>query len=343
MQQALATTGSLLLLSPGLSRPYLLALNRLTLERDAQLRQIALLHAHQVESARTAYEQDKAKVEDEARNAKRAVRERLLVAVEERRKRLREDKEGGGEGTADALLDSSTRAHATRKLRNKAPGPSRRDGALEPEGTLSLSARARASNANNGGNSDAEGANTPIDGKPGSPLDVPMGNPLLGSLLELTGFRGASGSIAALPPSNFDALTSGAQTASLLHLGVGGGMGDSSYMAGLRATLQNHGKSKKKTAGAKTATAAVSAGNAINGGLVAADGVVDDEDDDPSTRSMAAAAAAAALAAATMLSGNGRLRWDQGKSVGQLTSAKDIEIESDLINIRKVGNKRRRR
>lgn len=106
MQHALATTGSVLLLSPGLSRSYLLALHRLTLERDAQLRQSALLHAHQVESARTAYEQDRSKVEEEARSAKRAVRERLLAAVEERRKRLREDKEGG-EGMTGELVECS--------------------------------------------------------------------------------------------------------------------------------------------------------------------------------------------------------------------------------------------
>lgn len=99
MQHALASTAQVLLLSPALSRPYLLALNRLTLERDAELRQSALLHAHQVESARIAYEQDRGKIDEEARNAKRAVRERLLAAVEERRKRLREDKESG-EGTS---------------------------------------------------------------------------------------------------------------------------------------------------------------------------------------------------------------------------------------------------
>lgn len=95
MQHALAATAQVLLLSPALSRPYLLALQRLTLERDAELRQSALLHAHQVESARSAYEQERNKVDEEARNAKRAVRERLLAAVEERRKKLREDKEGG--------------------------------------------------------------------------------------------------------------------------------------------------------------------------------------------------------------------------------------------------------
>lgn len=84
-----------LLLWPCNSRPYLMAMHRLNLERDAQLRQSALLHAHQVESARMAYEQEKHKVEDEARNSKRLAREKLLSTVEDRRRKLREDKESG--------------------------------------------------------------------------------------------------------------------------------------------------------------------------------------------------------------------------------------------------------
>ncbi|MCO5573439.1 hypothetical protein L7F22_027210 [Adiantum nelumboides] len=358
MQHSLAQTGSILLLSPALSRPYLLALHRLTLERDAQLRQIALLHAHQVESARTAFEQDRNKVEDEARSAKKAVRERLLAAVEDRRKRLREDKEGG-EGTSDALLDSSSRAHATRKLRNKGPGASRRGDGLEPEGSLSL--RGKSSNMTNGtsngslglsfgggvgSGSDGDGASTPKGASNGNNAET-AAHPLLSSLLELTGLAGSNGQVTSLPPSNFDALTSGAASATLLHLGVGGGMGDSSYMANLRANLQSHGKGKKKTSAAnKTTVNGVSTGVA-GGGAAIETGVLasgEEEDEDSNSRSMAAAAAAAAaVAAATMVNGTGRLRWDQGKSVGQLTSAKDIEIESDLINIRKVGNKRRRR
>ncbi|PWN37949.1 uncharacterized protein FA14DRAFT_166896 [Meira miltonrushii] len=314
MQHALAQTGSVLLLSPALSRPYLLALHRLTLERDAQLRQIALLHAHQVENRN--------KVEDEARSAKKA--------------RLREDKEGG-EGTSDALLDPSSRAHATRKLRNKGPGASRRSLSLRGNnGALGLS----------GSGSDGDGASTPKGAGNGNNAET-AAHPLLSSLLELTGLAGSNGQVTSLPPSNFDALTSGAASATLLHLGVGGGMGDSSYMANLRANLQSHGKGKKKTSASnKTTVNGVSTGVA-GGGAAIDTGVLasgEEDDEDSNSRSMAAAAAAAAaVAAATMVNGTGRLRWDQGKSVGQLTSAKDIEIESDLINIRKVGNKRRRR
>lgn len=95
LQHKLSVTSTTLLLWPSNSRPYHMALHRLNLERDAQLRQSALLHAHQVDSARMAYDQETQKVEDEARNSKKLVREKLLAAVEDRRRRLREDKESG--------------------------------------------------------------------------------------------------------------------------------------------------------------------------------------------------------------------------------------------------------
>ncbi len=58
----------------------------------------------------------------------------------------------------------------------------------------------------------------------------------------------------------------------------------------------------------------------------------------------APATTAAGLVAASIAAGpGGRLRWDVGKSLLSLTSAKTIEIEGDLINLRKIGSKRRRR
>lgn len=42
-------------------------------------------------------------------------------------------------------------------------------------------------------------------------------------------------------------------------------------------------------------------------------------------------------------SGGGRLRWDTAKCLSQLTSAKDFEVEADLIHIHQIGQKRRRR
>lgn len=108
-------------------------------------------------------------------------------------------------------------------------------------------------------------------------------------------------------------------------------LGDSSYMSGARAAAAPT-KSKKKGGKSAAAAAAAAAAGAGNGG----DG---DEDGGGSSR----AAAAAAAAAVGSIPGTGRLRWDVGKSLSQLTGAKDFEVEGDLINIRKSGGKRRRR
>lgn len=90
-----------LLTSPLFSRQYQLNLSMLTLQREAALRQVALLHAHQVEGARKSYESEVAKVEDEAKQARKLVRERLTAAVEDRRKKLKEEKEGGEGGIGE--------------------------------------------------------------------------------------------------------------------------------------------------------------------------------------------------------------------------------------------------
>lgn len=92
---ALSSTYSTLLLSPDHSRLYNLSHARLSLSRDSSLRQIALLASHQRDGARKAYQQDRNEVEEAARAAKRAVRDRMLGMIEERKRRLREEKEGG--------------------------------------------------------------------------------------------------------------------------------------------------------------------------------------------------------------------------------------------------------
>lgn len=251
---------------------------------------------------------------------------------------------------ADTLLDSSTRPHATRKLRNKGTSSSKR-GADSENG---LASRAAVSKSNgmaylNGSLLGLLLSGTGVDG-----TSTPRGgdNSYLGGLTSLAEFHqlsGLQGPIASLPPSNFDSAANNA--VNLLHLqGVGGGMGDSSYMSGTRVALQNQSKGKKKPgAKATLANAGVTTGGAANGSsalnalAVNASGGDDDDDANGSNSRATAAAAAAAAAAASLNIGTGRLRWDQGKSVGHLTSAKDIEIESDLISIRKTGNKRRRR
>lgn len=251
------------------------------------------------------------------------------------------------------MLDSSTRPHATRKLRNKGTSSSKRGG----DSDAALAARVAGTSGNGvamgrngsllglifGNVAGADGTSTPRGGD---------ANGLLGGLTSMAEFNklsGVNGPIGALPPSNFDSAAN--STVSLLHLqGVGGGMGDSSYMSGTRVALQNQSKGKKKpggkgslaNVGITTGGAAIGGSAAMNGNAVNASGADDDDDRNTNPRTIAAAAAAAA-AAASLAIGTGRLRWEPGKSVGQLTSAKDIEIESDLINIRKTGNKRRRR
>jgi Sds3-like len=92
---ALSNSYATLLTSPSHFRTYNLAMARLTLQRDADLRQSALLHAYKLESARQQFDNGSAKCREEARIAKKNVREKLLAIVEDRRKRLKEEKEGG--------------------------------------------------------------------------------------------------------------------------------------------------------------------------------------------------------------------------------------------------------
>ncbi|KAG6831096.1 hypothetical protein H0H92_012773 [Tricholoma furcatifolium] len=97
---------------------YNLRLLPLTLERGALLAQAEWEERHGVDCAQNAYDEERERVEEEWRKGRERVRERLLEGIEERRRRAREEKEG--EGTSgDAAMDSSSRPHITRKLRNK--------------------------------------------------------------------------------------------------------------------------------------------------------------------------------------------------------------------------------
>ncbi|KAK0545829.1 hypothetical protein OC846_005505 [Tilletia horrida] len=117
--QGLTETYATLLNNPLQHRPYLLALSQLALQRDHELRQSALFYLHQIESVKTSHEHDRSKIEDEARLQKKHVRETLLGAVEERRKRLREERESANEFAIESTLETSMRSGSTRKLRKK--------------------------------------------------------------------------------------------------------------------------------------------------------------------------------------------------------------------------------
>ena len=114
---------------------YNLRIYPLSLERSALLAQLTYEEKHGLVAIETAYEEERERVEEEWRKGRVRVRERLLEGIEERRRRAREEKEGEGAVNGpssrfppiihsppsypDVSLDSQTRAHITRKLRNK--------------------------------------------------------------------------------------------------------------------------------------------------------------------------------------------------------------------------------
>lgn len=114
---------------------YNLRMYPLSLERAALLTQLAYEEKHSLAAIETAYQEERERVEEEWRKGRVRVRERLLEGIEERRRRAREEKEGEGAVNGpssrflpcvispslypDVSLDSQTRAHITRKLRNK--------------------------------------------------------------------------------------------------------------------------------------------------------------------------------------------------------------------------------
>jgi len=91
----LSHLASSLLPLPPTSQSYLLSLYSLTLERDALLSQISFHHEYRLDSSRKLFELERAKLEDDYRKAREGVKQMLLDKVEERRKRLREEKDGG--------------------------------------------------------------------------------------------------------------------------------------------------------------------------------------------------------------------------------------------------------
>jgi len=97
---------------------YTLRLYPLSIERSALLAQLGVEERNSLESAGAAYELERERVEEEWKRGRDRIRERLLEGIEERRRRARDEKDG--EGTvSEAALDSQSRPHITRKLRNR--------------------------------------------------------------------------------------------------------------------------------------------------------------------------------------------------------------------------------
>ncbi|GJE99297.1 hypothetical protein PsYK624_155500 [Phanerochaete sordida] len=119
--QELSTFAYQLATHPELVPAYQLRLYPLSLERSALLASLQHEEQHALECVQQAYEEERERVEEEWRRGRERIKERLLEGIEERRRRAREDKEGEGT-SADATLDSQSRPHITRKLRNKLGG-----------------------------------------------------------------------------------------------------------------------------------------------------------------------------------------------------------------------------
>ena len=95
----------------------------------------------ELEMIETAYEEERDRVEEEWKRGRDMIRKRLLEGIEERRRRAREEKDGEGNvggsripcfhlkgsheptyNFSDVTLDSQSRPHITRKLRNQLGG-----------------------------------------------------------------------------------------------------------------------------------------------------------------------------------------------------------------------------
>lgn len=279
---SLSSTYQALLTRPSLVREYAMQLADRTVERGAQLRSAELYYAFLAERSKRSSEAERNKVEDEARLAKRHVRDKLLTVIEERKRRLREERDGG-DFAADFLLEPSQRQHSTRQLRNKSShpngGPTRLGRLLEDEDSAT---------GNRQGVVDA-----------------------VAQLLGWSEMEAAATITAASADENSLLCKDADGTETRLPLLDTFAM-QTSLLAGVSlATSALNGKGKKKSSKLSTPSER-------------------SEDDDTHSTPL-------------LSSGGGRLRWDTAKCLSQLTSAKDFEIESDLININKLGQKRRRR
>ncbi|KAL8276152.1 hypothetical protein RQP46_011446 [Phenoliferia psychrophenolica] len=182
--------------------PYLFGLHRLSHQRENNLLAIRLFHAHQVSVARKLYDAEVERIEDEYEGATKGVVERLLEGVEDRRRRLTDEKEGEGV-SLDNFFDPQSRAHGTRRLRG---GGSNRTQSTRPATLL------------------ATNSSDSLAPSPGSaPLDASAASSLLG----LNGISDPFNLAASLLPSSTNggplltSLSGVGPTASLLSGGLG--------------------------------------------------------------------------------------------------------------------------
>ncbi|KAH7335374.1 hypothetical protein B0J17DRAFT_719908 [Rhizoctonia solani] len=115
-QNALRANAHQLYTHPNTHPEFSLRLYPITLERTANLNRIEAAEQAGIARAEAAYEEEQEKIEEEWKRQKDRLRERMLEAIEERRRKAREEKDG--EGAGESILDPQSRPHATRNSRH---------------------------------------------------------------------------------------------------------------------------------------------------------------------------------------------------------------------------------
>lgn len=226
---------------------FLFSLHQLSMQRANRQLEIRLFHTHQVSSARRLYEAEVERIEDEYEGATKGVVERLLEGVEDRRRKLMEEKEGEGV-SLDAFLDPQ-RTHGTRRMRGGSgkshtsrphlpsnPG-SGSNGAASPSESVS-NGRTGSGGANGGANGLAGGGNA-------NGSDHGVDANALGSLLGLNGISDPFGLASSLLPGSNGVTTSTSNSLSALS-----GIGPTASL--LSGTLLGIGTTTKRKTGGRT-------------------------------------------------------------------------------------------
>jgi hypothetical protein len=109
----LTAQSRILFAHPAASPAYAMRLYPLTLERAAMLDALDVGEQYALEMLRASWDEEEQKIEEEWKQGKLKVRERCLEAIEERRKRAREEKDGegfvGADNGPESLLASRLR------------------------------------------------------------------------------------------------------------------------------------------------------------------------------------------------------------------------------------------
>ncbi|OCF35691.1 hypothetical protein I317_03215 [Kwoniella heveanensis CBS 569] len=100
---------------PPTNAKYLLRVYPMSIERDALLEAAEVEYQYKASQAKKMYESERESIEAQYWDARDQVRQRLLAAVEDRRRRLREEKEGGDVVT-DTLLEAQIRPRPSRRM-----------------------------------------------------------------------------------------------------------------------------------------------------------------------------------------------------------------------------------